>query len=210
LIAYNQLLEFVPTTDFGTATSISNTVTPVSLTIADLNTGLANYESELIKLSSVTISDFTGSGTPDGTFQSSKNYPIADASGASVLRTNFSQADYMGQAFPTSPIDMVCLVGNYNGTAQVTPRSLADITVLANEEIQIEGFSMYPNPANNRLFVNTANNLIKNIQIFDILGKQVVSETLEGNKLDLNLNSGVYIIKIEEAGKLAIQKLVIE
>lgn len=82
--------------------------------------------------------------------------------------------------------------------------------VLGVQNNMIEGFSMYPNPVKNQLFINTTNNLTKNVIIFDVLGKQVVSQQVAGNSMNLNLNTGIYIIKVEEAGKTATQKLVIE
>lgn len=74
----------------------------------------------------------------------------------------------------------------------------------------IQGFSMYPNPTKNQLFINTANNLTKNVAIFDVLGKQVVNQQVAGNSMNLNLNTGIYFIKVEEAGKTVTKKLVIE
>ena len=38
---------------------------------------------------------------------------------------------------------------------------------------QINAFSIYPNPAKNVLNIFTKENLIKNVQIFDVFGKQV-------------------------------------
>jgi hypothetical protein len=60
------------------------------------------------------------------------------------------------------------------------------------------------------LYIYTANNLTKNVTVFDVLGKQVVNQQVAGNSMNLNLNTGIYIIKIEEAGKTVTQKLVIE
>lgn len=207
LISYFQLLELIPTTDFGVATSTGNIVTPTVVTLTDLNSNVTLYESELVKILGVTISDLETGGT--GLFQTSKSYPIADASGTGVLRTQFGTADYIGQALPSSSGDLVCIVGNFNGAAQVTPRSISDI-ILSNQEIDIDGFMIFPIPANNRLYIYTSLNLTKNVQIFDLVGKQVVNEMVTGNSLNLNLKSGIYVVKVEEAGKVATQKLVIE
>jgi hypothetical protein len=89
--------------------------------------------------------------------------------------------------------------------ADVTPATPAGI-----QENQIDGFSMYPNPAKNVLNLYTQSNLSKNVQISDVLGKQLVNTTVEGTKMELNLQTGIYIIKVEESGKVATQKLVIE
>lgn len=89
--------------------------------------------------------------------------------------------------------------------ASVTPADSAGLN-----ESNIAGFSIYPNPTHNTINIFTTANLTKNVQIFDLLGKQVVNEMVSGNSLNLNLKSGIYVVKVEEAGKVATQKLVIE
>lgn len=77
---------------------------------------------------------------------------------------------------------------------------------------EISNFSMYPNPVSGgKLTINTLSNASKKIQVFDIIGKQVLNTILEGNELNVsNLYSGIYIIKILEEGKTATRKLVIK
>lgn len=89
--------------------------------------------------------------------------------------------------------------------ASVTPADSAGLN-----ESNIVGFSMYPNPTHNSINIFTTANLTKNVQIFDLVGKQVLNEMVTGNSLNLNLKSGIYVVKVEEAGKVATQKLVIE
>jgi hypothetical protein len=92
-----------------------------------------------------------------------------------------------------------------NTWASVTPSDSASIN-----DSEIEGFSIYPNPTHNTINIFTTANLTKNVQIFDLVGKQVVNEMVTGNSLNFNLKSGIYVVKVEEAGKVATQKLVIE
>lgn len=75
----------------------------------------------------------------------------------------------------------------------------------------IEGLSIYPNPVSNgKLYITTKNNLTKSIEIFDILGKRIVSTSLFGEELNISkLSPGVYIIKIEENSITATRKLVV-
>jgi hypothetical protein len=208
LDAYNGLLQIIPSADPGAATSTGNTITPEVVTIDVLNSNLATYESELIEILAADITDFSGG---DGTFQTGKNYDITDASGTGVLRTNFYGADYIGSALPTAATNYVCLVGSYNGTTQVTPRNAADM-VLGLSQQTIEGFGLFPNPVTNGMLrITTQNSLEKNIQIFDILGKQVFTQTTSAATINVSdLNSGIYIIRVEEAGRLATRKLVIK
>ena len=142
---------------------------------------------------------------------SGTNYTINDGTSDLIFRTNFSEADYIGQPIPTSPQNLVVLVGEFNGTPQVIARTLTDLTLRVKRN-SIKGFSVFPNPVTNgKVWINTFNNATKNVQIFDILGKQVININLHGKELNLSkLNSGIYILKVFEEGKTATRKLVIK
>jgi len=204
---YNGLIQLVPTADF-TVSSSGNTITPESITLADLAANVGDYESELVLVSAATIADFEEG---DGTFQTGKNYPLTDTSATGVLRTNFFGADYIGTTLPAVSRNYVCIVGSYNGDAQVTPRDASDILGVSQQNT-ISEFGLYPNPVTNGvLSITTKDNLSKSIQIFDILGKQVFSQNT--TKATINISSikrGIYIIKVVEAGKIASRKLVVE
>ncbi len=75
----------------------------------------------------------------------------------------------------------------------------------------IEGLTIYPNPVtNNKVFITSTLNDTKQIDIYDVLGKKVMSETLIGKELNVSeLNAGVYILKIRENKLSATRKLVV-
>lgn len=79
------------------------------------------------------------------------------------------------------------------------------------QESIIEGLSLYPNPVTNgKVFISSKNDLDKEIQIFDVLGKKVVHIQLNSKELNLSsLSPGVYIIKIREEEHTATRKLII-
>jgi hypothetical protein len=57
-------------------------------------------------------------------------------------------------------------------------------------------FEIYPNPAENNLYISTDEN-VNQINIYNIVGVLVYSEQDFNNNIDLsNFNSGVYFIKI--------------
>lgn len=76
----------------------------------------------------------------------------------------------------------------------------------------IEGLSIYPNPAKDRVYITTAKPAMsKDVEIFDMLGKRIMQATLNGKELAItNLTRGVYIIKIKEGDASATRKLVVE
>ena len=199
------VLQFNPSAD---ATVVAGAViTPEVVTVGDIAANQEMYESELVKIQGVTFAD---AGTA---FVANHNYDFSDAA-TMTFRSSFSEADYVvnGDLVPTGAVDITVFVGEYNGTPQVVARSLADMTVAAVAENTIKGFNMYPNPVNGTILnITTLQNLDKNVQIFDILGKQVLATTITGNTVNVSkLNAGIYLIKVQEAGDTVTRKLVIK
>ena len=83
---------------------------------------------------------------------------------------------------------------------------------LANESFsQIDGLKMYPNPAKNNLFIETALNSEINVTIINILGKEVINSKVSNNSVNITgLTPGMYIVKITEEGMTSTKKLIIE
>ena len=77
----------------------------------------------------------------------------------------------------------------------------------------IEGFETYPNPiSNGKVTISSASLSKKKVNIFNLLGKQVLSETFTGKSklLDVtSLNAGIYILKVAEGTKVSTKKLVV-
>ncbi|WP_034041866.1 T9SS type A sorting domain-containing protein [Wocania ichthyoenteri] len=78
----------------------------------------------------------------------------------------------------------------------------------------IEGLSIYPNPVNNGkqfIYITSKNSLTKKVEIFNALGKQILSTVLIGKELNISkLSTGVYILKITESNISETRKLVIK
>ncbi|MBP1839296.1 T9SS type A sorting domain-containing protein [Formosa algae] len=75
----------------------------------------------------------------------------------------------------------------------------------------IEELSIYPNPVSNgKLYIVTKENLTKDIEIFNVLGKRILQTTLFGKEINISkLNPGIYIIKIKENNISTTRKLVV-
>lgn len=76
----------------------------------------------------------------------------------------------------------------------------------------INGLTMYPNPLKgNTLFLTSTANAAMSVQIFDLLGKEVLKSNVMNNTVNVSgLNAGVYMVKVTEEGKTATRKLVIQ
>lgn len=206
LSAFNGVLQFVPSADASVVAGA--TITPQVVTISDLLSDWEPYESELVQINNTTFTDAGG-------IFAVQNYDITDptsrggGSGPMIFRP-FSEADYIGQTIPSGMIPLVSLVGEFGGAPQVSARSLTDFT-LSTTSYELNDFSVYPNPTSTG-YVNISSKSNDTIQVsvFDILGKQVVENTVRNNRLDVStLNAGVYIMKISQNGNSITKKLVI-
>ncbi len=75
----------------------------------------------------------------------------------------------------------------------------------------IEDLSIYPNPVSNgKIYITSKQNLAKDIEIFDVLGKKIYSTSIFGKELNISkLTPGIYILKIKENNSSATRKLVV-
>lgn len=94
-------------------------------------------------------------------------------------------------------------------TGSVSAQSAKHIS----EENQNESFSIYPNPATGgKVFLSSKSSDLKEIEIFDILGKKVMQTAVTNNK-EINISGltpGIYIITVKEAEHVATRKLIVK
>lgn len=128
LTEYAKLLEFVPYSDPGTASSTGNTLTPQVVTITEFNTNQESYESELVKIVGVKFTDANGTAV----FQEKKNYSISVGTDATILRTIFLGTDLTGKIIPYMA-DVTGIATVYNTDAQLTPRNYADLVIYSSD-----------------------------------------------------------------------------
>jgi hypothetical protein len=164
LNAYHNLLQFVPFANFPPATSSGNEVIPTMVTIEELNNNFENYESQLVQIISATFLDTSAP------FATGTNYFINDGTGQIIFRTNFFEANYIGQPIPTGQNSMKVITTQYDAAYQVTARSLADFGPVSNDDDYnvLEPISLignYPNPFNPETTIAVS---VKTPQAFEI------------------------------------------
>ena len=95
------------------------------------------------------------------------------------------------------------LTSNYVSTQQ-------ECDNLSNETFTINnGIIVYPNPTNGILNINSNNNIIKNIIIYDLLGKVVLEKSNNFEQLNIsNLTNGLYLLKITRENEIFIMKII--
>jgi choice-of-anchor B domain-containing protein len=75
-----------------------------------------------------------------------------------------------------------------------------DNSSLSSSDTDLENFNLYPNPAKNKLKVNSKNEPLKQIEVFNVLGQRIInlnfSSSLSENIDISSLNTGMYLVKI--------------
>jgi len=206
---FNGVLQIVPLENIAPS-STGNTITPQVVTIANILGNVELYESELVRINNITFAD--GNGT--NTFAGNVTYNIND--GATMeFRTFLTEVDYVvnSNVIPNVTRDIIVLVSKNVVTPRVVARSFVDVNTLSTKNFNtIDGLTLYPNPLKgNTLFLTSTANAIMSVQIFDVLGKEVLKSNVTNNAVNVSgLNAGIYIVKITEEGKTATRKLVIQ
>lgn len=122
---------------------------------------------------------------------------------------------------PTAPLTSLANFILRQDSATTTPAMTIDelkidttpnFTLSSSSFDNINGLTMYPNPVSGGTlnFTSTANAAMS-VQIFDLLGKEVLKSNVVNNTVNVaKLTAGVYVVKITEEGKTATRKLVIK
>ena len=205
---FGGMMQFRPTMNVS-ASSTGNAIVAQSVLVSDLNANPNNYESEYVRIFEYSIID----AATNPTWIVGLEYQMLTQSGDYIFRTSFYDADYIGAEVPTSNTTVVSgiITERNDGSYYITARSLSDFANdLGANDNAIEGFVMTPNPANTFIQVKGASNSPMSIQIFDILGKQVLA--LENaNRVNIqSLTSGMYIVKAVQNGAITTTKLIVQ
>ncbi|MBM4404223.1 MAG: endonuclease, partial [Candidatus Cloacimonetes bacterium] len=118
---FGGMLQFVPTRDPGAATSSGNTIVPQEISLAQLLSNFEDYESELVKVLSVSFSS-------TGNFANGIVYLMNDGVTDFNFRTTFYDVDYIGTAIPTIAKNIIGLPNSRTEGNFFTARNLADFS----------------------------------------------------------------------------------
>ncbi|PHX62426.1 MAG: hypothetical protein CK517_00305 [Flavobacteriales bacterium] len=150
---------------------------------------------------------------PPGTTSSSDD-PLRNSNGYLTQASTWTQVT-ISSTVPAGATVFLLQLRAYNGATVSFDNisfSSPGASVLSSSSFsQIDGLKMYPNPAKNNLFIETALNSDINVSIIDVLGKEVINSKVSNNAVNISgLNPGMYIVKISEEGKTSTKKLIIE
>jgi hypothetical protein len=95
-----------------------------------------------------------------------------------------------------------------NGNAHAV-RFAMDATVSVDDVTTIEGVTMYPNPTNGMLRINTENFEKYNVEVINVLGEVMMTTSFSGTTtLDLTgFAAGVYNVRLSIGNKTTVQRV---
>jgi hypothetical protein len=200
--SYLGMLQFQPKVDPGAPSSIGNPIIATNRTIAEVTSA---DQSRLIKVSQLNF-------TSTGTFATGIVYNISDPSADGVFRTNFFNADYIGNSIPSQTINLVAIVYEANGVLQLTARNTADFQTYVNvNNPEIGNITVYPNPFSNTLNFVISDDVVE-VVMYNNMGQEYRRLDVSGNQLQVEtsgMNSGIYFVRfIMNDGSQITKKLI--
>ena len=137
--------------------------------------------------------------------------PTINTSETTATHTNSTSA-----SATTEILSVFLRNGSSTGKIEVDEIILADnwadvnYVNMSTKENNIEGLNIFPNPADDVLNITSNNAVEKNVQLFDLTGKKVLDVTTVSQINVSSLKAGIYVAKINEAGKTATRKVIIK
>lgn len=106
-------------------------------------------------------------------------------------------------AFTPSTAGNFTVSYTYTNTSGCSASASQVITVdgcVGVNELQLESVKIYPNPVKDQLYINTQTSGIKTVEVYDLVGKKVMSSTSSEIIITIDsreLTSGLYILRIQ-------------
>lgn len=206
LTSYYGFLEFKPTKAYETFVDIYQDVTPLEISLAQLNdqTFMSQHQGELIKMNDVTFNDA-------GTFAVLNVYSISQGGNTNkAVYPYFQDANYVGNDIPTTSVNLLGVnfatskVGNTYPEEgfryYIVPRFNSDFVTTSINEYN-NTVAVYPNPATDMVRFDV-NEPVASAIAFDINGKMMYNDAVENNTINVSsFNSGIYFVRLLDGNK---------
>ena len=217
LTNYYGFLEFKPTQPHGPAIEIYQDVTPLTITLQQLNDPdfMIQHQAELIQLNNVTFNT-------SGSFAVLNTYEITqDGVTANAVYPYFQDANTIGADIPTGTVN---ITGFNFSTSKIgstyldyryyiVPRSMNDFTTGLPQYLTENDLNIYPNPVSDKLTVSLRTNSfqVTSMAVYDINGKLVRTQAVSDNQIEMNTQSlaaGSYFLRLSDGKNCVTTKFV--
>lgn len=214
LTDYYGLLQFaVSETYTASALSIYNDVTPLTVTLAELqNVSYMNaHQCELLRMEDVVINPLSSSSI----FENGKKYTLTqNGQTGNGLWTHFYNIEGLtGEAIPTSATNLTGVNKISYGEYFLIPRVAADLGTGLPQYLTENDIVVYPNPVSDQLTVSLRTNAfqVTDMAVYDINGKLVRTQAVSDNQIMMNaqaLASGNYFLRLSDGKNSVTTKFV--
>jgi len=151
-----------------------------------------------------TVSNWTSFNIP--IYSNTESYTNVDADSATITVAAFYNDTTCGNPY-----------GPYGNSVLYVDNLSFDnlITSISEQTSKSNLFNLFPNPANNIVTLNIdyTKDIVPKLNIYNLMGSLVRSETLKQNQQQINvsdLSNGIYMIEIKSKGLKENQKLIIQ
>lgn len=203
LTDYYGLLQFVVSETYtATALSVYNDVTPLTVTLAELQD--VNYmnahQCELIRMEDVKINPLTSN-----VFENGKKYTLTQngQTGNGMWIHFYNISGLTGEAIPTTPVNLTGVNKISYGEYYLIPRDGNDLGTGIPQYLTENDIVVYPNPVSDKLTVTLRTNSfqVTKMAVYDINGKLVNAQPVIDNQIEMNTNglaAGNYFLRLSD------------
>lgn len=176
-----------------------NAIDPKVITINDLNSNFEMYESQLVMIKGVSFTAADGSAT----FENGNVYEITDGVDMGKFRTTFYGVDYIGTVIPSDKYNIVGImnsrVENDEEVFFISSRMQSDFIVdrTAVNDLKPSLGKVYG--AQGQLLINV--DIPTNVSIYSLSGKLLKQINNISSQQVLDVNSGLFLVQLTQAGK---------
>ena len=214
LTDYYGLLQFAVAEVYtASAISIYNDVTPLTVTLAELqNVSYMNaHQCELLRMENVVINPLSSSSV----FENGKKYTLTqNGQTGNGLWTHFYNVEGLtGEPIPTSATNLTGVNKISYGEYFLIPRVGADLGTGLPQYLTENDVVIYPNPVTSQLTVSLRTDVfqVTNMAVYDINGKLVNAQSVSDNQIEMNvqgLASGNYFLRLSDGKNSVTTKFV--
>ena len=95
-----------------------------------------------------------------------------------------------------------------SGTIETNPNIAFCQQALSNSEFELSEISVYPNPTNGTLTIDSNSETVDTIELFNLLGEKLL-HTTNANSIDLShLNDGIYLAHVTVGDRSMVKKII--
>ena len=141
------------------------------------------------------------------------NYSAAETDAtATPARFVIRKYDASAWTSPTTTATPSATSASATGLVGFGDFAVGEISAMSTTNFELDSIKIVPNPSTSN-FVTITSSLNEDIEVvvFDVIGKQISSQKLQNNKLDVSgLKTGMYLLKISQKEKTTTKKLVVK